>query len=158
MDTATESSLHLVDEHGEIFGSFSVDALMLESLRGYLQACAQTAYYAQLQSSLAASMKAALQGVLPYHLRQPSEAQINYAVGIARALSVPVPPEALSQRWAMHEFLDTHVPAFKAKQASKLSGTQGSGSATSANEAKRAEDSERGGSPSGQEEYPHAYE
>lgn len=117
MDTTDDSSLHLVDDRGEILGSLKVESQMLESLRSYLEACAGTGYYTQLQSTFAASVKAALQQMLPYHLRQPSEAQVSYAVGIARALDVPVPPEALSQRWAMHEFLDVHVPAFKAKQA-----------------------------------------
>lgn len=117
MDTAGDSSLHLVDDRGEILGSLKIDSKVLESLRGYLETYAGTAYYAQLQSTFASSVQAALQQMLPYHLRQPSEAQVSYAVGIARALGVPVPPEALSQRWAMHEFLDVHVPAFKDRQA-----------------------------------------
>ena len=74
-------------------------------------------YYAQMRSSLAAAMDDAIQQILPYHLRRPSEAQVNYAVGIAKALEIPVPPEVLSQRRAIHEFLDAHVPAYRRMQA-----------------------------------------
>jgi hypothetical protein len=121
MEPAADCSLHLVDDRGEVISSFSINSILLESFKGYLQACAQTAYRAQLQNNLASAMQAAVQQVLPYHLRQPSDAQISYAVGIARALGIPVPPEVLSQRWAIHDFLDRHVPEFKSKQGARHS-------------------------------------
>lgn len=59
----------------------------------------------------------ALSGALPeavmYELRPPSEAQTKYAMAIARTLGLPLPPEVLRYRGAMHTFLAANTDAFR---------------------------------------------
>lgn len=123
MDVA-ESTLHIIDDRGEVLVSVSIDPRALDALQGYLRACAETPIHKQLRTSLCAAMDAAIQQTLPYHLRRPSEAQLRFALGIAKTLDVPVPPEALSQRWAMHAFLDGNVETYRLRQSARGTGTE----------------------------------
>lgn len=123
MDLA-ESTLRVIDDRGEVLISVSIDPTALEALQGYLRASDGTPLHKQLRTSLCAAVDASIQQTLPYHLRRPSEAQIRFALGIAKALDVPVPPEALSQRWAMHAFLDGHVETYRLRQSARGTGTE----------------------------------
>lgn len=46
----------------------------------------------------------------------PSDKQVKYAVSIARALGLPIPPEALQYRDAMTVFLTTHAPTYRQRR------------------------------------------
>lgn len=139
MDVA-ESSLLLIDDQGEALLAFSIDAMALQTLKGYLQVCAETPVHKQLKTSLSAAMDAAIQQAIPYHIRRPSEAQLSYALGIARALDISIPPEALSQRWAMHEFLDCHVESYRLRQAAKAKGLSTTSACVAASVGARSSD------------------
>lgn len=64
-------------------------------------------------------LSAALPDVVDYDLKPPSEAQVNYATAIARALRVSLTPDVLRYRGAMHEFLSMHKDAFDARRKSR---------------------------------------
>lgn len=68
---------------------------------------------------LSRTLVAALPDAVDYDLKPPSEAQVNYAMAIARALRVPLTPDVLRYRGAMHEFLSTHKEAFDARRTSR---------------------------------------
>lgn len=54
--------------------------------------------------------------VLDPDLRPPTEAQVNFAVAIARELRINLPGEALQFRGTMHDFLDRFSPLFYARK------------------------------------------
>ena len=62
---------------------------------------------------LAQALSSALPEAVMYELRPPSEAQIKYAMAIARTLRLPLPPEVLRYRRAMHSFLAANTEAFR---------------------------------------------
>lgn len=61
---------------------------------------------------LSFALKSSLPSVVDYGLRPPSEAQINYALSIARTLGVPLSPDVLRYRGAMHDFISSNKEAF----------------------------------------------
>ena len=60
-----------------------------------------------------------LETVLPeaidWDIKEPSPAQLSYAMAVSKELNVPIPPDALRYRGIMHEFLEQHVPKAKEK-------------------------------------------
>lgn len=54
--------------------------------------------------------------VLDIDLRPPTEAQINFAVAVARELGVNLPGEALQYRGPMTDFLDRFTPLFYSRK------------------------------------------
>jgi hypothetical protein len=72
---------------------------------------------------LAVALSSALPAVVDYELRPPSDAQVNFAMAIARGLSVALPPKVLKYRGAMHDFLTTHKDAFEARRNTRASVT-----------------------------------
>lgn len=68
---------------------------------------------------LGRTLVAALPDAVDYDLKPPSEAQVNYAMAIARALRVSLTPDVLRYRGAMHEFLSTHKEAFDTRRKSR---------------------------------------
>lgn len=64
---------------------------------------------------LSLALGSSLPTVVDYDLRPPSEAQVNFATAIARALALSLPPDVLRYRGPMHEFISSHIDAFEAR-------------------------------------------
>jgi hypothetical protein len=58
--------------------------------------------------------------VLDPDLRPPTEAQVKFALDIARELSVNLPGEALQFRCAMHEFINRYQSLFYSRINRKI--------------------------------------
>ena len=58
--------------------------------------------------------------VLDPDLRPPTEAQVKFALDIARELSINLPGEALQFRGAMSEFINRHSSLFYSRQNRKM--------------------------------------
>lgn len=56
---------------------------------------------------------------IDWDIKEPTPAQLSYAVVLAKELDVAVPPEAIRYRGHMHAFLETYTAALKAKRESK---------------------------------------
>lgn len=67
---------------------------------------------------LSLALATSLPSVVDYELRPPTEAQVNFATAIARALALALPPEVLRYRGAMHDFLSLHKEAFESRRRS----------------------------------------
>ena len=64
-----------------------------------------------------------LDGVIPesidWDIKEPTQAQVSYAMVLSKELDVPIPPEALRYRGNMHEFLEKHSLLSKMKRTNK---------------------------------------
>lgn len=112
----TPFQLHVVDtETGQAVevGFSDSDRELLERQKSRCLSSGGLELFARwLSLALGSSLKA----VVDYDLRPPSEAQVNYATAIARALALALPPDVLRYRGAMHEFLTSNKDAFDARR------------------------------------------
>jgi hypothetical protein len=69
-----------------------------------------------LAERLAVCFASSLAECLDADLKPPTEAQLKYAMTIARDLGVALPPEALRFRGAMAEFIERFVEAHKRRR------------------------------------------
>lgn len=64
-----------------------------------------------------------LDSVIPesidWDIKEPTPAQLSYAMVLSKQLDVPIPPDALRYRGQMHEFLEKHAQRSKELRASK---------------------------------------
>lgn len=58
--------------------------------------------------------------VLDPDLRPPTDAQVKFALAIARELSVNLPGEALQYRASMHEFIERYQALFYSRRSRRL--------------------------------------
>lgn len=117
-------TLRIADGDGTFELEVPIDGPVLESLR--LQV-------ARLQTRqdrdpsviniLAMKVQIAISEVVDPDLRPPTQAQVDYAVAIARELNVNLPGEALMFRCAMGEFLDRYSSLFKTRRRGPYSGS-----------------------------------
>ena len=63
----------------------------------------------RLSRRLAQALGPVIEMYIDWDLRPPSQAQIHYAVAIARAQGIEVPADVFRQRRAMGKFLDQHA-------------------------------------------------
>lgn len=61
-----------------------------------------------------------LDSVIPesidWDIKEPTAAQVSYAMVLSKQLDVPIPPSALRYRGQMHEFLERHSQLSKEKR------------------------------------------
>ena len=108
-------SLRIADDDGTFEIEVPLEGPVLESLRLQI---ARLQNYGQEKDVrlLAARVAVAItEGVDP-DLRPPTQAQVDYAVAIARELNVNLPGEALMFRGAMGQFLDRYSELFKSRR------------------------------------------
>lgn len=53
---------------------------------------------------------------IDWDIKEPTPAQVSYAMVLSKELGVAIPPEALQFRGNMHEFLEKHSQMSKAKR------------------------------------------
>lgn len=60
-----------------------------------------------------------LESVIPdsidWDIKEPTPAQMSYALIISKQLGIPLPSEAIRYRGHMHQFLEEHAPILKAR-------------------------------------------
>lgn len=56
---------------------------------------------------------------IDWDIKEPTPAQVSYAMGLSKQLDVAIPPEALRYRGHMHEFLEKHSGLAKAKRQTR---------------------------------------
>lgn len=66
---------------------------------------------------LLGKIPAALAECLDWDLRPPTDAQVNFATGLARQLGLALPAEVLTRRDAMARFLDEHAGSARGPRA-----------------------------------------
>lgn len=76
---------------------------------------------------LSVALASSLPAVVDYDLKPPSEAQVNFAMAIARALRLALPPDVLRYRGAMHDFLSSYKEAFDARPIVRTPSTKQAG-------------------------------
>lgn len=68
-------------------------------------------------------MTSQLDGVIPesidWDIKEPSPAQLSFAMALSKELDVPIPPDALRFRGSMFEFLEAHSRMAKERRESK---------------------------------------
>jgi hypothetical protein len=69
---------------------------------------------------LAACFASSLTECLDPDLKPPTDAQLKYAMAIARDLGVPLPPEALRFRGAMAQFIERFAEVHKQRRQKYL--------------------------------------
>lgn len=65
---------------------------------------------------IATQLDSLLPDALDWDIKAPTEAQMSFALVIAKTLGVSLPPEALRYRGSMHEFLDRHAEPFRSQR------------------------------------------
>ena len=64
-----------------------------------------------------------LDSVIPesidWDIKEPTSAQVSYAMVLSKQLDVAIPPDALRYRGHMHSFLEKHSQLSKEKRTSK---------------------------------------
>jgi len=106
VDTGWSSEVVLVDADQELLGR-------------QMARCVEQAGLDWFAEWLSRTLVAALPDAVDYDLKPPSEAQVNYATAIARALRVSLTPDVLRYRGAMHDFLSTHKEAFDTRRKAR---------------------------------------
>lgn len=66
-------------------------------------------------------LEALLPEAISWDIKEPTSAQLSYAMAISKSLNLPIPPDALRFRGVMAEFLSAQVPQAKAKWDQKES-------------------------------------
>lgn len=88
-----------------------------ELLALQLELCLQRGSPETFARWLAQALSSVLPDAVAYDIKPPSEAQVKYAMVIARTLGLPLPPEVLRFRGAMHNFLTTYVEPFRRRSS-----------------------------------------
>ena len=117
-------SLRIADGDGTFEIEVPIDGPVMESLRAQVARLqSRQERYPNVINTLGLKLQTAIAEVVDPDLRPPTQAQVDYAVAIARELNVNLPGEALMFRCAMGQFLDRYVDLFKARrrQASGVS-------------------------------------
>lgn len=69
---------------------------------------------------IAKQLETLLPDAIDWDIKEPTPAQISYAMAVSKELNVAIPPDALRFRGEMHTFLETHVPQAKEKWDQKI--------------------------------------
>lgn len=69
---------------------------------------------------IAKQLETLLPEAIDWDIKEPTPAQISYAMAISKELNVAIPPDALRFRGEMHTFLEAHVPQARAKWDQKV--------------------------------------
>lgn len=90
-------------------------AALEEQWRRLAQGAERDAFAARLSRRVAPTIA----DCLDWDLRPPTDAQVNYAVSVARRLQLEIPSLVLQRRSAMGDFLDAHGVQLKTRTSRK---------------------------------------
>ena len=109
--------LHILDEETGWTEELALGDHERELLTLQLECCLEQGSSETFARWLAHTLSSALPDAVSYELRPPSEAQIKYAMAIARTLRLSLAPEVLRYRGAMHDFLAAHTETFRQRSS-----------------------------------------
>jgi hypothetical protein len=95
----------------ELFPSDQLERAMSLQWERLKERDARDAFVRRIEKQL----ETLLPDAIDWDIKEPTPAQVSYAMAIAKQIGVPIPSEALRFRGVMHDFLETHVPQAKAK-------------------------------------------
>ncbi|HET6912242.1 MAG TPA: hypothetical protein VFH71_02735 [Rhodanobacteraceae bacterium] len=101
--------LRLVDDDLDLSVDIPVAWDIKEALGIQMQRCLSASTNSPFEWRLLTS----LNSILDADLQPPTPKQVSYAMGIAKALAISLPGEALRYRGAMSQFLGRHAPAYQ---------------------------------------------
>lgn len=104
--------LHVIDPHTGSVAELEFSDADRELLELQMMRCIECGGLEPFARWLSFALKSSLPTVVDYGLRPPSEAQMNFALAIARTLGVSLPPDVLRYRGAIHDFISSHKEAF----------------------------------------------
>lgn len=68
---------------------------------------------------MATQLETLIPDSIDWDIKEPTQAQVSYAMALSKDLDIPIPPEALRSRGFMHEFLGKNTLVLKAKRETK---------------------------------------
>lgn len=112
-----EMSIRIADSDGLWEIELPVDGAVAESLRVQMARLGhESQRYQTTVERIAATFSRSVVEVLDPDLRPPTDAQVSFALAIAKELNVNLPGEALIFRCAMGEFLDRYSTLFYSRR------------------------------------------
>lgn len=115
-------SLKIADDDGTFEIQIPVERAVLEMLRIQVERLqANEGRQSRALNALGLRVTSVITEMVDPDLRPPTQAQVDYAIAIARELNVNLPGEALMCRGAMGEFLDRFSDLFKARRRKPIS-------------------------------------
>ena len=113
--------LRITDLEGGWEIEVPIDGATLEALRFQIQRLNQReVFLGPVCERIGQRISASVLDVLDPDLRPPTDAQVKFALDIARELSVNLPGEALQYRAAMGDFLTRYSSLFYSRQNRKM--------------------------------------
>jgi hypothetical protein len=122
--------LHLIDVASGWTAEVVLPEPDLELLTRQMVRCVEYGGLELFASWFSSALASSLPTLVDYDLRPPTEAQVKFAMAIARTLRVVLTPDVLRYRGAMHEFLSNHKDAFDARRRVRSSVRSGVGNET----------------------------
>jgi len=109
--------LRIADPEGDWEIEVPVRGAVLEAIRLQIQRLYDNQVSrGPICERIAQTISETILDVLEPDLRPPTDAQVRFALDIARELSVNLPGEALQYRGTMHQFLSRHSDLFYARR------------------------------------------
>lgn len=116
--TPEKMGLRIADADGAWEIEVPIDGPALESLRAQVARIRNDeGKYDSVVAKIGVRIMSSVADVLDPDLRPPTDAQISFAIAIARELNVNLPGEALIFRGAMGEFLDRYSQLFYSRRS-----------------------------------------
>lgn len=105
-----------LDEENNVAFRLSLNAELMNTLTIQWQRLTDNEAHEHFQKRLQRHIESLLIQCLDWDLRPPTQAQMSYALSIAKKLQIDLPALALQRAGAMSEFLDEHSARFKELQ------------------------------------------
>ena len=111
--------LHVIDIQTGCEAELVFPESDLELLTRQMSRCVEYGGFELFARWLSNALASSLPDLVDYDLRPPSDAQVKFAMAIARTLGVVLTPDVLRYRGAMHEFLSSHKDAFETRRRAR---------------------------------------
>jgi len=109
-------ALFLVNPENQMLVLLDAPPGILVAIQEQWQRLSDEGDLTQFTQRLSKRLVPVIADTLDWDLRPPTEAQVTYAVSVARRLSLEIPSEVLQRRSAMGTFLDTHGDPLRSKR------------------------------------------
>lgn len=114
-------ALLLIDPDCDLLIALDATPGLLESLQEQWSRLQHDPERESFGARLSARVVPILADCLDWDLKPPTNAQISFAVSIAKKLQLEIPAGVLQRRSEMADFLDTHCPLLTARPQSRRS-------------------------------------
>lgn len=108
-------ALYIVETETGMSFELKLSSASVEAIRRHYRLAAEGADEAEFCKRLASEMEQVLQRVTNWRLKEPTPAQLAYAVSLCRQLQIELPEEAARSRGEMQRFLAIHALRVRSK-------------------------------------------